>query len=612
MRDSVFFRRILALLIGAIFLAALLTLAFYYFVTSDIVYTNITANDLRKKASLLSDHSESYLLNETSQIEYDAILAVTADMLNASLHIHYFSDSIDNNSISPQGSDLDTTALADAERMVTNTFDLLRQGQSIQLREDLGINAIDSLIIAYPVEVFNRETGQRSIEAAIFLSRSMDNIRTGYDSLNFALILASGLSVLIMVFPTYFAISRMIRPLKQVKEVAVAMSNGNFSLRADTNQPGEIGELATAINELSSDLDRTIAALMRERNRLSQILDGLNEGIIAVDRNLRLTHTNPAAEKLLGEQENFSFSRDNEPEDREQIYYLSSSNQLDRDFQQAIDSGKVRSRSFQLYDRIILLSVSPLTNENDSIIGAVGLLRDVTASEKLEQTRRDYIANVSHELRTPLTAMRGLIEPLADGLVKNVNDQQRYYKIILDETLRLSRLIDDMLELSRLQAGKISLKRDAFEIWTLFRSLQFKYENVAHERGIHFSLPDFDPDCPMAYSNADRVEQVLVILIDNAIKFTPSGGIVEIEAAWESDRIILSVKDTGVGIAKEDLAHVFDRFYKSDKSRGQQAGTGLGLSIAREMVEQMGEKIWVRSRLDHGSSFYLSLTKYKD
>lgn len=611
MRDSVFFRRILSLLIGAIFLASLLTLAFYYFVTSDIVYTNITANEFRKKASVLSDHSESFLLGEISVQEYESTLNITPEMLNATMHIFYFIPEQPTWTLSPQGSDLDSSALIDAERRMLEHAERLKSGQSVEFRALLGDHAIETLIVGYPVEVFNRETGQRQILAAIFLSRSMASIRQGYDSLNFALILAAGLSVLLMVFPTYFAISRMIRPLKQVKEVAVAMSNGNFSLRADTNQPGEIGELASAINELSGDLDRTITALMQERNRLSQILDGLNEGIIAVDKNLRLTHTNPAAEALLGDPESFSFSRDTQ-EDREQEYYLSSAHNLDRDYQQAIDTGKTKMRSFQLYDRIILLSVSPLADENDTTIGAVGLLRDVTASEKLEQTRRDYIANVSHELRTPLTALRGLIEPLADGLVTDIDARNRYYKIILDETLRLSRLIDDMLELSRLQAGKISLKRDAFEIWDVFRSIQFKYEMIAEERGLHFSLPTYDASCPKAYSNMDRVEQVLVILLDNAIKFTPSGGIVEIEAGWEGDRIVLSVKDTGVGIAKEDLAHVFDRFYKSDKSRGQQAGTGLGLSIAREMIDQMGEKIWVRSRLDHGSSFYLTVSKYRE
>ncbi len=623
MRDSVFLRRILSLLIGAILLSSVLTLAFYYFVTSDIVYTNITANDFRKKASILSDRTENFLLGESTIRDFEALQALTPDMLNASMHILFFQDDHAAISLSPQGSDLDASALQSIEQLALAQSEELLQGRSVELRELIGENTIEALIVGYPVEVFDRSTGSREIKAAIFLSRSIDQIRTGYDSLNFALILAAGLSVLIMLLPTYLAIYRMIRPLKQVKDVAIAMSNGNFTLRADTGQKGEIGELASAINDLAGDLDRTISALMQERNRLRQILDGLNEGIIAVDQRLRITHSNQATEELLGHSENYRFARgskvaliedddlSNQEDDRALEYYLSSALNLDRDFRQAIDTGKMRTRIFNLHDQVILLTVSSLSNENDEIIGAVGLLRDVTASEKLEQTRRDYIANVSHELRTPLTALRGLIEPLSDGLVKDLSDQKRYYKIILDETLRLSRLIDDMLELSRLQAGKISLKRERFQIWDVFNSLKYKYESIAKDKDISFALPDYDPSCPDAYSNMDRMEQVLVILLDNAIKFTPSGGIIEILANWEGERIVIAVKDTGVGISGDDLAHIFDRFYKTDKSRGQLSGTGLGLSIAREMIQQMGERIWVRSHIDHGSSFYITISKYK-
>ncbi len=624
MHTSVFLRRILSLLIGAILLAAVLTLAFFYFVTSDIVYTNLAANDFRKKASILSERTEDFLLGEYDRDDYMSMLDITPEMMNATMHIFIFDAESDSFVLSPQGSDLDASALAEAEAMMQAQMPELKAGRSVELRSRLGDGAIETLMIGYPVEVFDRSTGSRNIRASIFLSRSIDNIRMGYDSLNFALVLASGISVLIMIFPTYLAINRLIRPLKQVKDVATAMSNGNFTLRADSNQPGEIGELAAAINDLAADLDRTITALMQERNRLRQILDGLHEGIIAVDKSLRITHSNQATVELLGRTDSFRQSREKNKglirEDSEQEtdesaeieYYLSSDLQLDRDYQQAIDSGKIKTRSFPHHDRIILLAVSPLTNENDEIIGAVGLLRDVTASEKLEQTRRDYIANVSHELRTPLTALRGLIEPLADGLVRDVKDQQRYYNIILDETLRLSRLIDDMLELSRLQAGKISLKREAFEIWDVFNTIKGKYEFVASEKGIFFALPAYDSDCPPAYANMDRVEQVLVILLDNAIKFTEKDGIVEITASWDSDKIVVAVKDTGIGISKEDQAHVFERFFKSDKSRGQMNGTGLGLSIAREMVQQMGERMWVRSQMGQGSTFFFTLSKYKE
>lgn len=625
MQDSVFLRRILTLLIGAILLSAFLTLGFYYFITSDIVYSSLTTNDFRRKASLLSDQTERFLLEEISAKEYEAMLLISPDLLDASVHIRVFSESGSDWSLSPLGSDLDPTAIAEIEAIIAERQAELEAGTSIELRKSIGEQGIDTLMVGYPVEVFDRSTGVREILAAIVLSQSMDSIRTGFDSLNFALILASGLSVLIMILPTYLAITRLLRPLKQVKDVAIAMSNGNFTLRADAGQPGEIGDLATAINDLAGDLDRTITALLQERNRLRQILDGLNEGIIAVDRTLRITHSNQATDELLGRDNYFRYVRngkrallakENESDEstaqeQEMDFYLSSDLLLDRDYQQTIDSGKTKSRTFQHNDRIIVLAVSPLSNANDEIIGAVGLLRDVTASEKLEQTRRDYIANVSHELRTPLTALRGLIEPLSDGLVQDPNDQKRYYQIILNETLRLSRLIDDMLELSRLQAGKISLKRQRFDLWDLFAMLKDKYDRVARENGLVFLVPDEDDACPLAYSNMDRVEQVLVILIDNAMKFTPKGGIVELGINWEGERIVVSVKDTGVGIAADEQSHVFERFYKTDKSREQQSGTGLGLSIAKEMIVQMGERIWVRSHVDHGSSFFITIRKYE-
>ena len=625
MRSSVFLRRILMLLVGAILLSALLTLAFFYYVTSDIVYTNLTANDFRKKASILSERTEQYLLGEITNEAFEAMLDITPEMMNATMHVFLLDSTNELMVFSPQGSDLDPSAIDDATERMRAQTDELADGRSVELRESLGSEEIDTLMIGYPVEVFDRETGDREIRAHIFLSRSIDNIRTGYDSLNFALILASGISVLLMIFPTYLAISRLIRPLKQVKDVATAMSNGNFMLRADSTQPGEIGELATAINDLAADLDRTISALMQERNRLRQILDGLHEGIIAVDKSLRITHSNQATTELLGQADSFRQRRGrrsnlvgdddddgNEIDQAEVGYYLSTELQLDRDYQQAMDTGRIKTRSFRHEDRIIFLAVSPLTNENDEIIGAVGLLRDVTASEKLEQTRRDYIANVSHELRTPLTALRGLIEPLSDGLVRDEEARQRYYKIILGETLRLSRLIDDMLELSRLQAGKISLKRERFEIWDVFESIEEKYSLIAEEQGITFALPSYDEACPQVYANRDRCEQVLVILLDNALKFTEQGGIVEIACNWEGERVIIIVKNTGIGIAKDDQAHVFERFYKTDKSRGQMHGTGLGLSIAHEMVQQMGERMWVRSQLGQGSSFYFSLSKFRD
>ena len=269
--------------------------------------------------------------------------------------------------------------------------------------------------------------------------------------------------------------------------------------------------------------------------------------------------------------------------------------------------GRLVSRTLERDNRVLLIQIAPLEDDRAESIGAVGLVRDITAAEKLEQTRRDYIANVSHELRTPLTALRGLIEPLSDGLVAREEDRQRYYGIILAETLRLSRLIDDMLELSRLQAGRIALRREAFDLGPIVASLRERYQTVAEEQGVDFAITGLAEACPQVYSNPDRIEQVLVILIDNALKFTPEGGRIVMNIGHSRDRVVISIRDSGVGMSADDQAHVFERFYKADKSRGKKAGTGLGLSIAHEMMDALGERIWVRSQLGRGSTFFITI-----
>ncbi|NJP41494.1 cell wall metabolism sensor histidine kinase WalK [Oscillospiraceae bacterium HV4-5-C5C] len=622
MRHQVFLKRIMALMVIAITLSAALTLFFYYFITSDVIYSDMARRDFLQKGSLLADQSESYLLKQLSEGEYNAAVSMSSNMLSAPIAIQFYDDKQMVQFSLPQGTDLDDSAIEQARTLIENSRSEIEKQNTVYIRIKLGQNHVDAIIVGYPIEVFDSNSGSRDIRGAVYIVKSMDYIRTGYDSLNFALVFASCIAVILMLLPTYIAISRLIRPLNQVRNVATAMSNGNFTLRADSSQPGEIGELGQAINDLAADLDRSISALMKERNRLRQILDNLSEGIIAVNPELIVTHANPAVGRLLGfpstelpdEAQDPTSEQNDSQDDNESnrslsvLLQLKSGQDLLDDFRKAIRQQKTVTRSFQNEDRILYFQVAPLLDEDQKVIGAVALLRDVTAAEKLEQTRRDYIANVSHELRTPLTALRGLIEPLADGLVTEESDRLRYYSIIQNETLRLSRLIDDMLELSRLQAGKISLKRSQFNIWDILREVEAKYQAVAEEKGLTFALPPYRADTPLVYSNPDRIEQVLVILLDNAMKYTDAGGIIEIQLSSESDKLILAVKDTGKGISADDQQHVFERFYKADRSRGR-SGTGLGLSIAKEMLNILGERIWVRSYLGHGSTFYFSISK---
>lgn len=222
-------------------------------------------------------------------------------------------------------------------------------------------------------------------------------------------------------------------------------------------------------------------------------------------------------------------------------------------------------------------------------------------SEKLEQTRRDYVANISHELKTPVASIRAMSETLRDGLINDEEKTLRYYDHILKESMRLSRLVDDLLELSRLQSGTAALKQANMDLLPVLEASAETFEQIADDSGINFTFekPEY---LPTVFSNADRIQQVLVILIDNAMKHTPEDGHVALIVTQDQELIRITVKDSGEGIQPEDLPHVFERFYKSDKSHST-GGTGLGLSIAREVLAAMGETITVSSTPGEGTEF---------
>ncbi|MFA9424173.1 MAG: sensor histidine kinase, partial [Sedimentibacter sp.] len=253
-------------------------------------------------------------------------------------------------------------------------------------------------------------------------------------------------------------------------------------------------------------------------------------------------------------------------------------------------------------DVTMRIVISSIEDEKDVAVGAVVLFRDITELENLETMRRDYVANVSHELRSPLTSIRGLIEPLMDSIVTNDEDVKRYYKIIYQESLRLSRLVDDIMELSRLQTNEAVIEKTSVNLNSIIEMVYERYKLVDEDINLFYKQILL----PKVYTNYDRIEQVLVILIDNAYKFTPKGGKIEIITEIKEDEVLVAIKDTGVGIADKDLPFVFDRFYKSDKSRSKR-GSGLGLSIAKEILSIMGEEIEVKSDVGVGSTFEFTI-----
>lgn len=237
---------------------------------------------------------------------------------------------------------------------------------------------------------------------------------------------------------------------------------------------------------------------------------------------------------------------------------------------------------------------------------AASLERNHQAAMMLEQLRRDYVANVSHELRTPIAAIRAMSETLCDHMLQDEEEKQKYYHMIMHESIRLQRLINDMLELSRLQSGSTAIEKTMTDAAPIVKRVSTRFAILADDLDIQFTVTEQALRMPRFFGHADRVEQVLVILLDNAFKFTDADGSVIVDADWDEEVITVSVADTGVGIHEDDMPFVFDRFYKSDKSHSS-AGTGLGLSLAKEIITRMGETIGVESVPGGGTRFFFTL-----
>lgn len=587
MKNRFLVRRIFLLLIAAILLWTVLTAIFYSFVANP-VFNRIKARELLPRANLISKS----IFNGSGLTFCIDLIEHSYELFGNWIYIVDARESIPFHTPLPDplaalATDLDALVIKE-HKYLSASRDRYRLSYI-----NLPVAGDRFLILAVPIE---SEDGLR-MGSTVFV-QPMKEFAAGIQSLNFALLTSSLIVLVIMVIPVIIAAFRIVQPLESMRVVTLAMGRGDFSRRADETQEGEIGDLARTINKMAEDLSQSFQQLRDQAVHLKQIIDGIGEGIVAVDREGLVTQYNDQFFSVFGLDKQFAGSAD--PVD------LLRDSRTDHFFMEAMDTGTVVSCVIAKDHRQIQLVITPLTGESEAVSGAVGLFRDITKAERLEQTRREYVANVSHELRTPLTAMRGLLEPLTEGMVTSPEDQKRYHEILLRETLRLSRLINDMLELSRLQADSSPVEQEPVSLAAIARDVINNFESIARDQGLHLLADGLEEDPPLVWGNADRIEQILVILIDNAIKFTQPGGSITIGVKGHFNGASISVEDTGSGIDAQDIDHVFDRFYKEDKAH-QQPGTGLGLSIAREISRQLGYEISVQSVKGQGSVFKLSI-----
>ncbi len=586
MLKSVFFRRLIITLSIAMIAVAAVILGGYVFLSKD-VYTEIKLDELHSSLDAAEQLAKEYIEGE---IDKEVFERLASRLLPQSMGTALYLDD-KGNTLYYIDSMLDMDA-EEAKTLLKEQIFSAENGTDVK-ENGFGIDK-DKSALALGCPIMD-DNGQIIGAVVILTSLTMITAATGRMSMLIVMLVAVALPLALL--GAAWRTKNITAPLRRMNDAAKTMAKGNFDIRLDETTPGEMGELAGSLNNLCAELDNTIRQLSSEKSQLDQLLQSLTDGVAAMDETGTLTHYNSAIMRMFGA---VDVSKREELISDEKVWKV---------FDEVFDSGKPQTITYPMAgDKVLWITVSPVVTSNRERVGVVGLFKDMTEMERVEKLRRDYVANVSHELRTPLTAVRGLLEPLADGMVKDEADRQRYYKIMLHEVLRLSRLISDMMTLSRLQSGTEYMEISRVDVNELVQDIASAYSSTLASKGIELVL-DCPRPVPDAMTDPDRIEQVLVILLDNASRYTPKGGTITLSARNTKEKIHICVTDTGCGIPESDLEHIFERFYKVDKSHSE-SGTGLGLSIAQFIMEKLGETISVESEVGKGTCFTLTLQRY--
>lgn len=388
-------------------------------------------------------------------------------------------------------------------------------------------------------------------------------------------------------------------PIKEVTSKAEKLAKGEFEQVVTVMSNDEIGQLTQMFNYLSDKLKGTLNEIENEKNKLDTILFNMTDGIIAVDNTGKIIHTNPAANKIF----NISYA------DMENRAFNEIVKEVDWDItHEDLFSGSEKANTIlDVNGLIIKTHVVSFRNEKNETVGSVIVLQDVTEQEKLDKMRKEFVANVSHELRTPLTTIKSYTETLLDGAVENKEYTINFLKVIDSESERMTRLVKDLLQLSKLDYDNIQWNMKRISIYKIVSECVYKMNISAQQKNQELV---FDPDMfiPEIMGDKDRIEQVIINILSNAIKYTPENGRIEVSLSKEDGNIVVVVADNGIGIPKEDIPRLFERFYRVDKARSRMlGGTGLGLSIARQIVEAHKGKIRIISEYGQGTQVYITL-----
>jgi len=413
------------------------------------------------------------------------------------------------------------------------------------------------------------------------------------------LVAAASAAVVALGLAVWIA-GRTTRPLLELRAMAARLAGGDLAVQVPIPPDEEVAALAQDFNVMASRLRQLLATIETERQRLATVLATMADGILMVGPHETVTFANRAAEGMI------AVAADQLPRALTALPVGPTLLPVLRDIRAGRAHGTpivVEEAMAPTTGRSLRAVVTPLpTAEDDQ---ALIVLQDLTELRRVEHARRRFLANISHDLRTPLASLQAMIETLQDGALDDREAARDFLARMDDEVQSLNRLVTDFLELSRIESGQLELHLAPTNLRALLRGATARMTAQAEQRGVALTLAA-PQALPSLTIDGARIEQVLLNLLQNALAFTPRGGGVTLSASVHDDHVALQVRDTGVGIAPEDLPHVFERFYKADRARSG-GGTGLGLSIAKHLVERHGGQIGAESQLGHGTTVTFTL-----
>lgn len=469
-----------------------------------------------------------------------------------------------------------------------------KMGESVRYSRTLGYNM---MYVTIPVYEEGKITGV--IRSALSLQNIEKAIRSLWLSLGSALLVTLILSAMIGMRLAKGVTS----PIAEMVRVSKRLTEKDYTSRVRTPIKGELGQLASAINVLAASMQKQIEEIQENQTRLTGILHNMVSGVMLVDRSGRIELVNPAMAEMLGEPADAFTGKLH----MEAGQSLSLSRLIDQSLKQ---EAEIRDEIHMFFpeERILDAHLAPYVRETGEMKGIIIVLHDITGIRRLEKMRSEFVANVSHELKTPVTSVKGFAETLLDGAMQDEELCRSFLTIIYNESERLHRLISDLLRLSTIEQDRVPLKIEQIHITDAISHIAEIVKDKVKKKQLNLSLPE--PSSLVIEGEKDRLHQIILNLVSNAITYTPDGGSVRIHLADRGSDVELNVSDTGIGIPQKELPRVFERFYRVDKARSRDSGgTGLGLAIVKHLVESHHGSIQVDSKEGAGSTFTVVLPK---